>query len=106
MNTQIGIAWILTALLAILSVTLLMGKGAILIAGYNTSSPEQKAKYNAKKLCRVMGGGLSLLTIFSGILAFYKLELPYFLSWIIPWGLLGVIALMLVLGNTICKSKG
>ena len=31
------------------------GKGAFLIAGYNTSSKEEKAKYDEKALCRFMG---------------------------------------------------
>ena len=31
------------------------GKGAFLIAGYNTASREEKAKYDEKALCRCMG---------------------------------------------------
>ncbi len=31
------------------------GKGAFLIAGYNTASKEEKAKYDEKTLCRCMG---------------------------------------------------
>lgn len=42
-------------LVLIMAVVLLCGKGAGLIAGYNTSRKEDKSKYNEKKLCRVMG---------------------------------------------------
>ena len=39
----------------ILGVILSLGKGAFLIAGYNTSSKEEKAKYDEKALCKFMG---------------------------------------------------
>ena len=38
-----------------------MGKGSFLIAGYNTS--RNKEKYNEKRLCRVVGGGLVVITL-------------------------------------------
>lgn len=37
--------WILTIICAVMSVVLLSGHGAFLIAGYNTSSKADKAKY-------------------------------------------------------------
>lgn len=46
------------ALLIIPAAVLLSGRGAFLIAGYNTASPKKKAAYDEKKLCRVTGGGL------------------------------------------------
>lgn len=33
-----------------------------MIAGYNTASQEEKVKYNEKKLCRVMGIGMTIIT--------------------------------------------
>lgn len=42
-------------LFSILSIALLMGKGAFLIAGYNTMSVAEKAKYDERALCRAMG---------------------------------------------------
>ena len=41
--------------LLILASFLLRGKGANLIAGYNTKSPAQKARYNEAALCRFTG---------------------------------------------------
>ncbi|WP_455714884.1 DUF3784 domain-containing protein [Anaerosporobacter sp.] len=57
------IIWIVVAICVIMSGVLLSGRGGFLIAGYNTSSAEEKAKYDEKKLCRVMGIGLSFITI-------------------------------------------
>ena len=39
----------------IIGIVLCCGKGAFLIAGYNTASPEEKATYNEKALCRATG---------------------------------------------------
>ena len=46
-----------------ISLALLMGKGAFLIAGYNTASEKEKRKYNEKKLCRTTGTYLALITV-------------------------------------------
>ena len=42
------------ALLVVLGLVFSKGKGAFLIAGYNTASREEKAKYDEKALCRFM----------------------------------------------------
>ena len=39
----------------ILAVFLSQGKGAFLIAGYNTLTDEQKAEYDERALCKFMG---------------------------------------------------
>ena len=41
--------------MAVLGIVFLCGKGAMLIAGYNTSSPEERAQMDEKQLCRFMG---------------------------------------------------
>jgi preprotein translocase subunit SecG len=46
---------IVIALFVILGIVFLQGKGAFLIAGYNTSSNAEKAKYDEKALCKFMG---------------------------------------------------
>ena len=51
-------AWVhlaVAVLFAILGVVFLNGKGADLIAGYNTASEEEKLKTDEKKLCRFVG---------------------------------------------------
>ena len=56
------IIWVLFAILAFMSIVLLTGHGAGLIAGYNTAGKEQKNKYDEKRLCKVTGTGMSLIT--------------------------------------------
>jgi len=46
----------------IISLFLLNGKGAFLIAGYNTMSKEEQAKYDEKAVCRCTGGFLLAMT--------------------------------------------
>ncbi len=48
----LAIHLVITGLFVLLGVILAFGKGAWLIAGYNTASPAEKAKYDEKKLCR------------------------------------------------------
>lgn len=56
------VLWAVAGLLLILSIVLLTGKGSMLIAGYNTSSAEQKARYNSEKLSRAYGVMLLIIT--------------------------------------------
>ncbi len=105
MNAPIWVPWLVVAILAAISIVLLMGKGSFLIAGFNTASKEQKQRYNKKRLCRVVGGGTSMLAIIFGTATFYRFEMPSAISWIIPWGLFGTIAVVAVLANTICWIK-
>lgn len=105
MNGPIGIGWVVIVLLAVMSIVFLLGKGSFLIAGFNTASDKEKSKYNVKRLCRIVGGGTSLFTIMLAISLLYNGKLPIYLKWIMPWGYLADIAVILVLGNTICKKK-
>lgn len=106
MNGPVWLGWVATAIIAVLSVLLLSGKGSFLIAGYNTASKQEKEKYNVKRLCRVVGGGLGIITIMLTISVYYKFEFPNsILKLMMPWGLFIVIALMAILTNTICKKK-
>ncbi|MBR4753585.1 MAG: DUF3784 domain-containing protein, partial [Lachnospiraceae bacterium] len=41
---------IIAALMVIMGIFILIGKGDMLIAGYNTASKKEKEKYNIKKL--------------------------------------------------------
>lgn len=51
---------IVAALLLIMGIVILIGKGDNLIAGYNTASKEKKSQYNVKRL-RVLIGGLLII---------------------------------------------
>ena len=52
---------IVAAILVIMGVLILIGKGDNLIAGYNTASKEEKAQYNVKRLRGLIGGLLIVL---------------------------------------------
>ena len=52
---------IISALLLVMGIVILIGKGDNLIAGYNTASKEEKAKYHIKRLRGLLGGLLIVL---------------------------------------------
>ena len=47
---------VIAAILVIMGVVILIGKGDNLIAGYNTASEEERAQYNVKRLRGLIGG--------------------------------------------------
>ena len=105
MNVSIWLGWIIVILFAVMSIVILSGKGNFLIAGYNTASKEEKEKYNVKRLNYIVGGGFSLITILLAVFIYFEGELPKYLQWLSPWGYLTIIALILILSNTIGKKK-
>ncbi len=50
-------------LMLVLSVILLCGKGAFLIAGYNTMGKEEQTRWNPKALCRAAGVMLLVIAL-------------------------------------------
>ena len=52
---------IVAAILAIMGILIVIGKGDNLIAGYNTSSKEERSQYNIKRLRGLIGGFLIVL---------------------------------------------
>ena len=63
---------VISIIFLIISILLLMGKGSFLIAGYNTASEKEKAKYNEKKLCRIVGLGFLVMTC--GLFSLFMLK--------------------------------
>ncbi|MDE6880393.1 MAG: DUF3784 domain-containing protein [Oscillospiraceae bacterium] len=43
------------ALFVVLGLVFRSGRGAFLIAGYNAMTPQEKVRYDEKKLCKAMG---------------------------------------------------
>ena len=70
---------IIAALLATMSVFLLNGKGAFLIAGYNTLKKSEQAKYDEKALCRFTG---RLLIIISPLLLLVPIGIYFEATWL------------------------
>ncbi len=102
-GAELGL-WIVFGLVVTISVVFLTGHGADFIAGYNTATEEEKEKYNTKKLCRVMGIGMSVIAILLGIMAIGKEVLPnYFVFILVPLVLADVVAIIVV-ANKFCKK--
>ena len=97
------IMWVVFSIMALISVLLLLGRGSWLIAGYNTASKEEKDKYNQKKLCRVIGVGMSVITILILIMTIWQNVLPA--SFATVFGVVTLVdcVVMIVLANTICR---
>ena len=59
MNMEQTVSFLVSSIFAvpviIIGIVLCCGKGAVLIAGYNTASPEERAAYDEKALCRAVG---------------------------------------------------
>lgn len=101
------VAYVVLGLLGLLSVFLLTGRGGFLIAGYNTSSPEEKAKYDAKKLCRTVGVMMLLLTLALAGLLLIPYGSPFASAYMIFFFifLIADIGGCMAYANTRCQKK-
>lgn len=84
---------LITALLGIMGLIILSGKGDMLIAGYNTASKEEKEKENIKRLRLLMGVFLIVLAL----LAFLLIEEESLMS-IMGFGAITLILAFIVIG--------
>lgn len=98
------IIWAVFILFAVMSGVLLSGHGANLIAGYNTASKEGKNRYDAKKLCRVTGAGMAVITIMILIMAVGEAVLPASFAKVAFVVTLVDSLIVIILANTICKK--
>ena len=92
---------IMIALFLVLGLIFSRGKGAFLIAGYNTASKAEKARYDEKALCRFMGK-----LMFAMALCWVPVALGTLLEW--EWLYLAGIAayLIVVAGGVIWANTG
>ena len=98
------IIWLVFLLFAIISIVLLTGHGANLIGGYNTASREEKSRIDEKKLCRAVGGGMSVITVLVFVMAIGESVLPAFFAYVFLAAVIIDCVVMIVLANTICKK--
>ena len=102
-----GPDWIVLAvfiIFAILSAVLISGHGSGLIAGYNTASKKEKAKYNEKRLCRTMGIGMAVIALLNLFLGIFENVLPAGFVYVQISIIIADVLIMIILGNTICKK--
>lgn len=99
------IVWVVFAIFLILAVVLLSGHGSGLIAGYNTASKEEKSKYDTKKLCRVVGAGMAVISMLILIAGVFKHILPASFAYL----MLGIIVMdclvTLIAANILCRKR-
>ena len=93
------IVWIVFIILSIIS-----GHGSWLIAGYNTASQEEKEKYNEKKLCRIIGIGMSVIAILLLIMVLLENILPAFFVYVSLGIVLIDIVAIIISCNKECKK--
>ena len=103
-NGPAWVIWIVFFILALLSLVLLTGHGANLIAGYNTASKEEKSKYDEKKLCRVTGAGLSFVAILILIMGVGEEVLPASFADVFGGLTLLDCVVMMILMQTRCRK--
>lgn len=100
----IWIIWVVFAIFVILTVVFLLGQGSGLVAGYNTASKEEQEKYDKKKLCKVVGCGMAVISIMLFVMAVWINVLPVdFIYFFVMICIVDCIAII-VLSNTICKK--
>lgn len=95
---------IVVILLCMISISLLLGRGSWFISGYNTATKEEKAKYDEKKLCRIYGMGMSLITGLLALWGVLRNVLSEEFAYVMLGGVLVVVVLMGILTNTICRK--
>ena len=96
--------WIILIVFAVMSIVLLSGHGASLIAGYNTASREEQEEFDIKKLCRITGAGMLLATVVILIFALWGATLPTVFAYIALGIIFADCAVMIRLAHTICKK--
>ena len=88
-----------------LAIVFFCGKGAFLIAGYNTASSEKKATVDEKALCRVMGGMMLACAVCFGLLMLSDVLQSMALLWVGLSAFILVIIVGVVYMNTSKKVR-
>lgn len=79
------IPMVLVAVCLLIAIFLLSGRGGWLIAGYNAMTPEEKAQWNKKALCRAVGVYMLMVAVMTFFMALWDE-----ITWM-PWVYVGVI---------------
>lgn len=93
---------VVAAILLIMGIIILIGKGDNLIAGYNTASKEERSQYNIKRLRGLIGGILLVLAPMM-LLLLSEESLAATLSFVVLTFVLCIV--MVLLANTWAKKR-
>jgi len=96
MTAQFILLLIISLIVLVLAIIILTGKGDNLIAGYNTSTEEEKERYNIKRVRICIGG---VLLILSPIMLLFADNFVLLIAVVPPLSILSVI-----LANTWAKK--
>ena len=99
LNGPEWVVWVVFAILLVISIVLLTGHGSGLIAGYNTATKEEQDRHDKKKMCRVMGMGMSVIVLLILIMGIFKNVLPAGFVIVLPITIALDIIAIIVLGN-------
>lgn len=99
-KVDLVIAVVTIVVLLALSALLLSGRGSFLIAGYNTSSKEEKEKYDEKALCRFMGKFLLFIAVLSMLIVIGSYIGSNVLVWVAAAGVLISVVAVVIYANT------
>ena len=96
MTAQFILLLIISLIVLVLAVIILTGKGDNLIAGYNTSTKEEKERYNIRRVRICIGG---ILLILSPIMLLFADNFVILIAVVPPLSILSII-----LANTWAKK--
>lgn len=96
---------ILGLLFLVISIIMFCGKGSFLIAGYNTASKEKKERYDEKKLCRVMGCCMLVVSLLMIAMYVFINVLPECFVWIFLAVVLVDVIFTIIYANKFCNKK-
>lgn len=97
--------WWITGLFLILTIVFLAGKGSFLIAGYNTASKKDKERYDEKKLCRLMGICMGIVTLALAVGSWLGEDVPGWMQYGFVILVLADVLAIFILSNTVCVRK-
>jgi len=97
--SEIIVISVISAVLFIFSIFLLSGRGTFLIAGFNTMSKEQKARYDVNGLCRLIG---TITMLFAITTPFLMIE--SILDWYV-WVYLAFVIVLCVIAVYLANTK-
>ena len=93
---------IIAAIMAIMGIIVLIGKGDNLIAGYNTASKEEREQYHIKRLRGLIGG---LLVVLAPMTVLMLREETMTATWSFVGLTFILTIIVVVLANTWAKKK-
>ena len=105
------IAFLITFVVAVIpllgvSIALLHGKGSGLIAGYNTASPEEKARYDEKILCRMVGWCVLIITLATALFGVsFLLSLPSAAMYAVSWGYFAIVLGAVIVTQILVRKR-